>query len=344
MTLHVEPFRGTAAEWDACVQANAGWTNFHRWGWKDVMEDVFNHDCLYLASYDETGHLAGVLPLVRARSVLFGDYLVSMPFMNYGGPLGTPAAVQALVQHAADVARESRVDLLELRNREPLALDVPPPVSHRKITCVLDLEPGNAEAVWEGLSSNVRRKVRRAEKEGFGVAFGLDQLDPFYRVFSRHMRALGTPTLPRRFFAALVARFPADISIGCVYHGARPVAGGFGFRWREEFELSLVSALQEYHRSYANMLLYWVFIERVANHGMRFFNFGRCTPGGGTHHFKQQWGSRDVPLPWYQPLAGRRAATPSPHERAFSWGPAVWKRLPLVLANALGPSIVRMIP
>jgi len=344
MTLRVEPFRGTEAEWDACVHANSGWTNFHLWGWKNVIEEVFKHDCLYLASYDETGRLAGVLPLVRARSFLFGDYLVSMPFMNYGGPLGTPAAVEVLVHHAAEVARESRVDLLELRCREPLALVAPPPVSHRKITCVLDLQPGNAEAVWERLSSNVRRKVRRAEKEGFGVAFGLDQLDAFYRVFSRHMRELGTPTLPRRFFAALVARFPQDVSIGCVYHGVRPIAGGFGFRWGDEFELSLVSALQEYHRSYANMLLYWVFIERVATQGVRLFNFGRCTPGGGTHQFKQQWGSRDVPLPWYQPLAGRRVATPSPHERAFSWGPAVWKRLPLVLANALGPSIVRMIP
>jgi FemAB-related protein (PEP-CTERM system-associated) len=342
MTLHVEPFRGTEAEWDGCARANVGFTHFHRWGWKDVIADVFKHDCHYLAAYDSAGSLAGVLPLVHARSFVFGDYLVSMPFMNYGGPLGGAPAVQALVQYALDIARQQRVDLLELRSREPQALDSP--VSHRKITCVLDLEPGNAAAVWERFTSNVRRKVRHAQKEGFGVAFGPDHLDGFYQVFSRHMRALGTPTYPRRFFEALLARFPQDVWIGCVYDGGRPVAGGFGFQWAEEFELSLVSALQEYHRNYANMLLYWAFIERAANQGLRLFNFGRCTPGGGTHHFKQQWGSRDIPLHWYQPLAGRRAATPSPHERAFSWGPVVWKRLPLVLANALGPSIVRMLP
>ncbi|HEV2669818.1 MAG TPA: FemAB family XrtA/PEP-CTERM system-associated protein [Gemmatimonadales bacterium] len=342
MTLHVETFRGTEAAWDEFAQAQAGFAHFHRWGWKDVIADVFKHDCLYLAAYDSAGSLAGVLPLVRARSFVFGDYLVSMPFVNYGGPLGDTPAVQALVQYAVDIARERRVDLLELRSREPLALDSP--VSHRKITCVLDLEPGNAEAVWGRLTSNVRRKVRHAEKEGFDVAFGPDHLDGFYRVFSRHMRTLGTPTFARRFFEALLERFPKDVWIGCVYDRGRPVAGGFGFHWAQELELSLVSALQEYRRSYANMLLYWAFIERAANHGLRVFNFGRCTPGGGTHQFKQQWGSRDVPLHWYQPLAGRRAATPSPHERAFSWGPVVWKRLPLVLTNALGPSIVRMIP
>lgn len=337
----IERFAGSGAEWDACVQAGSGWTHFHRWGWKAVIEQVFDHECLYLAARDVAGHVTGVLPLVHAKSLLFGDYLVSMPFLNYGGPLGSEPAVHALVEHAVGIARERRVDLLELRSREALALDLP--VSNRKITCLLDLAPGDADAVWEGLNSNVRRKVRRAQKEALRTSFGLDHLDGFYQVFSRHMRDLGTPTLPRRFFEALVAQFPDDIWIGCTYAGGRPVAAGFGFQWADELELTWVSALQDFHRIYANMLLYWAFIERAANHNLRVFNFGRCTPNGGTHHFKQQWGSRDVPLMWYQ-HAGRRAATPSPHERAFSWGPVVWRRLPLGVANALGPAIVRMIP
>jgi FemAB-related protein (PEP-CTERM system-associated) len=341
-TTRVELFAGPEAEWDACVQNAAGWTHFHRWGWKSVIERVFGHECLYLAARDTAGNVTGVLPLVHAKSLLFGDYLISLPFLNYGGPLGEAGAVQALVQHAADIARERRVDLLELRSREALPVELP--VSRRKITCLLDLTAGNADAVWQGLKSNVRRKVRHAQKEGFNVTFGLGQVDAFYEVFSRHMRDLGTPTLPRRFFRTLAERFPEDIWVGCAYHGDRPVAGGFGFQWAGELELTWVSALQEYHRSYPNMLLYWAFIERAANQGLSLFNFGRCTPGGGTHQFKLQWGSRDVPLMWYQPVAGRRAATPSPHERAFAWGPVLWKRLPLALANALGPTIVRMIP
>jgi serine/alanine adding enzyme len=342
MTLRVEPFAGPAAEWDACAKLSPGWTHFHRWDWKAVIERVFEHECTYLAARDAAGWVVGVLPLVRAKSLLFGDYLISLPFLNYGGPLGTAPAVQALVEHAVGIARERRVDLLELRSREPLPLDVP--VSNRKITCLLDLEAGNADAVWKGFSSNVRRKVRHAQKENFRVSFGLDQVDAFYRVFSRHMRDLGTPTLPRRFFETLARHFPEDIWVGCVYAGDRPVAGAFGFQWADELEVTWVSALQDYHRSYANMLLYWAFIERATNAGLRVFNFGRCTPGSGTHRFKQQWGARDLPLMWYQPVAGRRASTPSPNERAFAWGPVVWKRLPLAFANAIGPSIVRMIP
>ena len=224
MSIHVEPFAGPPAEWDACLRGAAGWTPFQRWGWKSVIERVFNHECIYLAARDAEGRLAGVLPLVHPRSFLFGNYLVSMPFVNYGGPLGEDAAVQALVQRASEIARDRRVDLLELRSRQPVSLDAP--VSHRKITCVLDLSPGGAGAVWEGLDSNVRRKVRRAQKEGFAVRFGVDEVDPFYNVFSRHMRDLGTPTLPRRFFHALVEEFPEDIWIACAYAGGRPVAAG----------------------------------------------------------------------------------------------------------------------
>ncbi len=118
MTLRVERFSGSGVEWDACVRGARAWTPFHRWGWKSVIEQVFGHECLYLAARDAGGRVEGVLPLVRVKSLIFGDYLVSMPFVNFGGPLGSDAAVHALVQHAIEIARERRIGLLELRSRE----------------------------------------------------------------------------------------------------------------------------------------------------------------------------------------------------------------------------------
>ena len=49
-------------------------------------------------------------------------------------------------------------------------------------------------------------------------------------------------------------------------------------------------------------------------------------------------------------LAGRQNAveavgkTPSPDDAAYAWGPRLWKRLPLPVATALGPRIVKYIP
>ena len=342
MTLTVEPFTASPAEWDAFVAAAEGGTHCHVWGWKSVMERVLDHECCYLSARNSGGELVGVLPLVRVSSRLFGSYLVSMPFLNYGGALGSEQAVQGLVDRAVAHAKSKGIELLELRNRNPLPVDLP--VSHRKITVVLDLAPGDPTGVWDRLRAKVRSQIRRPQKEGIEVRFGLDQVEPFFRVFSQHMRDLGTPTLPRRLFEALSQDFPADVWFGCAYDRDRPIAGGCGFRWGGEFEMTWASSLARYNAVAPNMLLYWAFIERATQEGLERFNFGRCSPGSGTHRFKQQWGGQDVPLWWYQHAAGQRAATPSPDDQAFSWGPRVWRRLPLPIANFIGPRVVRLIP
>ena len=340
--LTVEAFGGRAAEWDDFVRKQPGWSHFHLYGWRHAIERVFSHECVYLACRDD-GVLVGVLPLVRVRSVLFGHFLVSMPFVNYGGPLGREDAVRALTRAAADQATRERVKLLELRSRAPLPIDLP--VSHRKITVVLDLPAGGSATLWKQLDAKLRSQIRRPQKEGVTVRFGRDQVQPFFAVFARHMRDLGTPTQPLAFFQTIADLFGDDVWFGCAYLGDIPIAGGCGFRWNGEFEMTWASALTDYKRIAPNMQLYWSFLERAANDGLRLFNFGRCSPGGGTHRFKKQWGARDEQLWWYQATSsGLDAATPSPDAGAFSWGPRVWKRLPTRFATALGPRIVRYIP
>lgn len=342
MSLEVRPYHGDGGEWDAFVHGADGWTHFQLFRWKDVVERVFGHECIYLAAYDGTGRIEGVLPLVRVRSMLFGHYLVSMPFLNYGGPLGSPTAVRALADHAKGLARTGAVRLLELRSRTPLPLDLP--VSHRKVTVLLDLPERDPAPLWDGLKAKVRSQIRRPRKEGVEVRFGPDQLDGFYSVFARHMRDLGTPVQPRRLFVTLAESFPDSLWFGCAYLNGKPIAGGCGFRWGKEFEITWASSLREYNRIAPNMLLYWGFMERCVEMGVRTFNFGRCTPGGNTHRFKRQWGSRDEPLWWYHDPAGPDAATPSPDSGALAWGPKIWRRLPVGIANALGPRLVQYIP
>jgi FemAB-related protein (PEP-CTERM system-associated) len=342
LVMRVAEFTGRTEEWNNFVRGQRGWSHFHLFGWKNVVTRVFGHECIYLSARDEDGRLAGVLPLVRVKSLVFGHYLVSMPFVNYGGPLGSDEAVTALVSYAADLLGRENVKLLELRSR--FALPVSHPVSHRKITVVLDLPPDDAEPLWRGFDAKVRNQVRRPQKEGVIVQFGVGEVIPFFEVFSRHMRDLGTPTQPRRLFETLSEAFPEDVWFGCAYYRGRAIAGGCGLRWGHEFEMTWASALAEYKPISANMLLYWAFMERGVREGVRTFNFGRCTPGSGTHRFKRQWGSRDEPLWWYDLSRLPNVATPSPNDSAFAWGPRIWKRLPVRVTRALGPNIVRYIP
>jgi serine/alanine adding enzyme len=342
LTQVIGRFEGNRDEWDRFAAGQPGFTHFHRYGWKGVIEDAFGHECVYLGSRNGAGELEGVLPLVRVRSLLFGHYLVSMPFLNYGGPLGTAEAVRALAAEAAERARAERVKLLELRSRLELPLDLA--VSHRKVTVVLDLPP-DRDALWKAFPSKLRSQIRRPEKEGVEVRFGPDQVSPFHEVFARHMRDLGTPVLPRRWFELIAERFGDSAWFGCAWHEGRPVAGGAGLRWGGEFEMTWASSLAAYNRLAPNMLVYARFMEQAIAQGIARFNFGRCTPDSGTHRFKRQWGGGDEKLWWYQLASGRgEAATPSPDQGAYSLGPRVWRHLPLSIANRLGPRIVRFIP
>jgi serine/alanine adding enzyme len=340
VTISVEAFTGTEQEWDAFAASQHGYTHFHRLRWRAVVERVLGHECIYLAARVGS-ELVGVLPLVRVRSLLFGHYLVSMPFLNYGGPLGSRDGIRALVDAAVDLAQHGNVKLLEMRSREPLDIDLP--VSHRKITVVLDL-PSTSQKLFNAFDPNLRRKIRKRQKIGVTVEFGHEQLEPFFGVFARNMRDLGTPTQPLALFREIANQFPDDCWFSCAYFEGKPVAGGCGFRFDKEFEMTWVSSLRAYHREAPNLLLYWACMERAIQEGLTTFNFGRCTPGGGTHRFKLQWGGREVPLWWYGHAASADTITPSPTQGPYRWGPGIWKRIPVSLATAVGPQIVRYIP
>lgn len=328
--------------WDAFVRSQPGWTHFHLAAWRHVLRDVHALEAPYLMARNDEGALAAVMPLVRVRSLVFGHHLVSLPFLNHGGPLGEVSAMQALVSRAVSMADRDGVDVLELRSRGPRPLSLP--VSHRKVSVLLPL-PDSAEALMKRFDGKLRSQVRRAGKEGATTAFGAAHLDAFFEVYARNMRDLGTPAQPLALFKRALAAFGDSMWIGAVYLAGVPVAAGAGFRWGDEFEMTWASSLRAYNRVAPNMLLYWAFMERCIAEGVRTFNFGRCTPGAGTHRFKRQWGGADETLWWYvHSRDGASAATPSAEHGRFALGPRVWQRMPTGLATALSPYIIRNIP
>jgi hypothetical protein len=96
-----------------------------------------------------------------------------------------------------------------------------------------------------------------------------------------------------------------------------------------------------------NMLLYWTFLAYAADNGFKRFDFGRSSPGEGTWRFKEQWGAVPKPLFWYQfdkkgnPRA--RPMTPGARSRSRMLAESVWCRLPVPVANLVGPKIRKYI-
>lgn len=329
-------------QWDRYVASAHGSTFCHQAAWKQIMSDVLGHKSHYLAAVDDTGEWRGVLPLVRVRSVL-GRYLISLPFLNDGGPLGESEAQRSLVDYAVAEAKRSGASLLELRSREDVPGAVTP--SHRRVAVHLAM-PSSTEELWRGtLRPKLRAQIRRPEKEGMVFRCGASELDGFYKVFTRNMRDLGTPVLPRRFFERVTAAFGSSTIFAAVYtNTGLPVAGACCFHWRDELEVMWSSSLREYNRLSPNMLLYARLMEEAIGRGVKIFNFGRSAPGSNTHRFKLQWGGHDVPLPW--PFWSRHAVVdvPSTKNPFYRVATAAWSHLPVGIANRLGPVLARHLP
>jgi serine/alanine adding enzyme len=341
-SLSVIPHDAGSADWDGFVAADSEATIAHVSGWQHILTEGLGIECQSFVAVDEQGGWRGVLPIARLRSRIFGHHLISMPFLNDGGPLGTETARVLLAQHALELAHGAKVKSIELRNRVPL--EVSGLGSARpKVTVHLPL-PATSEELWEkSFRSKLRSQIKRPIKEGMVARFGADQREPFYEVFARNMRDLGTPVHSRRFFEQIAVTLPENAIFGVVYLGDTPTAAGCGFLWKGEFEITWASSLREFNKFSPNMLLYWAFMEEVISRKATVFNFGRCTPEGPTHRFKQQWGGTDVPLPWSR----WPAADTAPSEDSsspFDLAIAAWQRLPLPVANRVGPILARQIP
>jgi len=106
--------------WDRFVESHPRGTVGHLSAWGTIAREAYGHECIYLIA-DDGGEIAGVLPLVRISSRLFGRRLVSMPFLDYGGVLADPdrGIETALVDDALRLTRQRGAHGLGLRQFHP---------------------------------------------------------------------------------------------------------------------------------------------------------------------------------------------------------------------------------
>jgi FemAB-related protein (PEP-CTERM system-associated) len=331
------------AAWDSYVMQHRAATHCHRWGWKAVIENAFGIPTYYLVA-NEQGKVVGVLPLAWQKSLLFGSFMTALPFLNAGGPLANSDEIeQALVDRAIEIAKENGAARLQLRYRGEYGLSLA--VSTHKVAAVRDVSK-DSEAMWKALNSNNRRKVNKATKSGMtATAEGAAALDIFYEIFADNMRNLGTPVYAKKLFSEVLSAFPKDTEIIVVRLEDKPVASGFLISFRDGMEATWMCSHYRYLAFQPNMLLYWTILRVAGERGFARLDFGRSTRDSGTHKFKQLWDTADVPLPWASwTRSGEAAAELSPANPKFQLATWAWKKLPLPLANFVGPHIVRNLP
>ena len=330
--------------WDRFVLDHECGTGYHLYSWRNVISEVFGHDTIYLMGKNESGEIVCVAPLVILSSLLFGRFLISIPFLNYGGILAINQETRASLEaYLEEIATFEEVEHVELRQQEVVATSWVR--SERKVSMRLSL-PSAYDDLQKQFPSKLRSQVRRAQKEGMTARVGGSEcLDEFYTVFSRCMRDLGTPVYAKGFFAKILEVFPKEARICIVSHGQTPVAAGFLYGFRSSLEIPWAASDKRFNKLAPNMLLYGTVLEFACQQGFQIFDFGRSSPDSGTYRFKEQWGAQPHQLYWYYWMKdGHAVPQLNPQNPKYALAIRLWQQLPVVVANVLGPHIVKHLP
>jgi FemAB-related protein (PEP-CTERM system-associated) len=325
--------------WDAFVERAADATFFHCAGWRQILERCFGHRTHYL--FAERGEeVVGVLPLAEVRSLLFGHALVSLPFCAVAGAVATdPAALKALHEAAEKLGQRLGAAHLELRN--PVAQQPSWPQQKLYASFRKALDP-DVEKNLLAIPRKQRAMVRKGIKNGLTSRIE-PGMDTFFALYADNVHRHGTPPLPKRYFEALRATFGDAVEVMTVCDSSdNPVSGVLSFYFRDQVLPYYAGDFTAARDLAANDFKYWELMRRSCERGIRLFDFGRSKHGTGPYDFKKNWGFEPVPMA-YEYRLYRRDRIPennplNPKYRALI---ALWRHLPIGVANALGPHLVK---
>ncbi|WP_405242508.1 FemAB family XrtA/PEP-CTERM system-associated protein [Lentisalinibacter salinarum] len=325
------------SRWDAFVQAHPEATFYHLSGWKEVIGGHLRHPTRYLY-VERDGQMEGVLPLARVKSWLFGDALISLPFLVYGGPVSrSPEATGRLIEHAAALADEMGVDYLELRNRRPLT---DWPRKERYVTFRKEIDP-DPEVNLKAIPRKQRAMVRKGIKAGLEAEMD-GSADRLYDVLSECKRNLGTPFFAGSYLQNVADTFGDDCEILTITRDGEPVASVMSFRFRDEILPYYGGGIASARDVAGNDFLYWKVMERAALQGIRIFDYGRSQKDTGPYRFKKHWGFEPEPLSYeYHLVKAQQVPQLDPSNKRYQQAIKAWARLPLPVARLIGPPLAR---
>ncbi|MDK6078687.1 FemAB family XrtA/PEP-CTERM system-associated protein [Massilia varians] len=330
------------ARWDAFVRSCPDATFFHLAGWQKVIEESFGiKTWFYYVQQD--GQIQGVLPLAEIKSRLFGHSLGAMPFCVYGGVAAIDDGARLLLDEAADkLARELGVGHLEYRG---MTRAHPDDASwHTKELYVTFRKEISAddEANMNAIPRKQRAMVRKGIKLGLkGVVE--DNVDRMFEAYANSVLRLGTPVFPKKYFALLQQVFGDECEVRSIYtEDDRLVASVLSFYWRDEVVPYYGGGMDLAREVAGNDFMYWNLMQAAAARGCRIFDYGRSKLGTGAYDFKKNWGFTATPLPYEYKLYGAdKLPDNNPLNPKYQLFIKMWKKLPLPVANFLGPYIVR---
>lgn len=343
VTLRVADLASETEAIDAYVRAHPLGTPFHLSGWSRAVARGCGQANHYLIAESKTA-IVGLLPMTLVHSPLFGRALVSSAFAVGGGVLaGDESVARTLIAEAVAMAERLTCPTVELRGGMMAA---GADWHHDETTYlgfVRDLA-GDDEAELLAIPRKQRAEVRRALGFDLTVETGSAEADRsgHYAVYSESVRNLGTPVFPRALFDAVLDEFGEGADILTVRHAGVPVASVLSLYWRGTVMPYWGGGTAAARGLRANDLMYYALMNHARRCGCTRFDFGRSKTGTGPAAFKHNWGFEGEPLTYAKYAAdGEAPRDINPLNPKYRMQVALWQKLPLAIANRIGPMIAR---
>ena len=325
---------------EAFVEGHPEGTPFHRPAWLKAVERGCGQRGRYLVARDGSGEIAGLLPLTEVRSRLFGNALVSSGFAVDGGILARDvAAIEPLTRAMFATAQAGNCPTLELRGG-PVVGDGWQIDDTTYLGFVRPIADDD-DAELKAIPRKQRAEVRKALDADVAITVDRD-LTAHYAVYSASVRNLGTPVFPRRLFREVLAAFGDDADILTVRHAGVPVASVLSLYHRGTVYPYWGGGTAAARSLRANDAMYFALMRHARAKGCTRFDFGRSKAGTGPAAFKKNWGFAPEPLRYAKhALDGAELREINPLDPKYQAKIAAWKKLPLPVANLIGPLLSR---
>lgn len=345
MTAIIDYTGEQESAWQEYVARTPEATICHDIRWHPIIRQHLGHRPRYIMAVDGS-EVQGLLPLFVVSTWWGVKYLISIPWLDYGGACADSVEVESkLVERAGEIARELGAQFLELRSVEAHTSHLARRTD--KVTFLLDLSIGADDLFRKQFDAKLRNQIRKSEKSGLtSVVGGKELLADFYRVFSRNMRDLGTPVWSSGLFGAVLDVFGQSARL-IVANDAdgHTIAGALALTFKDRMYVPSASAYRSARRLCPNHAIYWRLISDACEQSLRYFDFGRSTWDSGTFLFKKQWVPNPTQLTWQYDLnLIDSVPAVNPGNSKYNLLIGIWKRLPLPLANLLGPRVIRNFP
>ena len=328
---------------DAFVAQHPDSTPFHRTAWlKGVMAGT-RQKAFCLIAETSAGNIEGLVPAHAVGSPLFGRAMVSSGFAVGGGILANSQGVaERLADAVWELAQANKCPSVELRGGAlPQSAWIIKGDAHANFGRSLMVDDASELLA---IPRKQRAEVRKGLDKGLVIETGNAQrdLDWHYAVYAESVRNLGTPVFSKALMAEVLRAFGEDADILTVLADGKPVASVLSLYHKGVVVPYWGGGLFEARTLRANDVMYYALMNHARKRGCTSFDFGRSKVGSGAFAFKKNWGFEPQPLSYAVRTAdGAEPRDINPNSPKYRAKIAVWQKLPLPIANLIGPWIAK---